>query len=65
MADLHLGGWREDTLREVGIKAFEKAIDISIDENVDFILISGDFLIFLILQSMLWQEPQKNYTSLN
>ncbi len=42
MADLHLGGWREDTLREVGIKAFEKAIDISIDENVDFILISGD-----------------------
>ena len=45
MADLHLGGWREDTLREVGIKAFEKAIDISIDENVDFILISGDLLI--------------------
>ena len=42
MADLHLGGWREDTLREIGIKTFEKAIDISIQENVDFILISGD-----------------------
>ena len=42
MADLHLGGWREDTLREIGIKSFEKAIDISIEEKVDFILISGD-----------------------
>jgi len=42
MADIHLGGWREDTLREIGIKTFEKAIDISIQENVDFILISGD-----------------------
>jgi len=42
MADLHLGGWREDTLREIGIKSFEKAVDISINENVDFILISGD-----------------------
>ncbi len=42
MADLHLGGWREDTLREIGTKAFEKAIDISIQENVDFVLISGD-----------------------
>ncbi|MCC7572921.1 MAG: DNA repair exonuclease [Candidatus Methanofastidiosum sp.] len=42
MADLHLGGWREDTLREIGIKTFEKAIDISIQENVDFILVSGD-----------------------
>lgn len=42
MADLHLGGWREDTLREIGIKTFEKAIDISIQENVDFVLISGD-----------------------
>ncbi len=42
MADLHLGGWREETLREIGIKTFEKAIDISIKENVDFLLISGD-----------------------
>ncbi|KYC52063.1 MAG: DNA double-strand break repair protein Mre11 [Candidatus Methanofastidiosum methylothiophilum] len=43
MADIHLGGWREDTLREIGIKTFEKAIDISIQENVDFIIVSGDF----------------------
>ncbi len=42
MADLHLGGWREDTLREIGIKSFETAVDISIKENVDFVLISGD-----------------------
>lgn len=42
MADLHLGGWREETLREIGIKSFEMAVDISIKENVDFIVISGD-----------------------
>ena len=65
MADIHLGGWREETLREIGIKTFEKAIDISIQENVDFILISGIFLILPILQLMLWQKLQKNCTSLN
>jgi len=43
MADIHLGGWREETLKEIGIKTFEKAIDISIQEDVDFIVISGDF----------------------
>ncbi len=42
MADLHLGGWREESLREIGIQTFEKAIDISVEENVDFVLISGD-----------------------
>ena len=42
MSDCHLGGWREPLLRETCVQCFDKAIDICIDEKVDFILISGD-----------------------
>ena len=42
LADCHIGSWREPRLRDISIKAFEKAISISIEENVDFILIAGD-----------------------
>jgi len=42
LADCHIGSWREPRLRDISIRAFEKAIDISLSENVDFILISGD-----------------------
>ena len=42
MADLHLGGWRDPKLQEVNLQAFEKAVDICIRKEVDFVLISGD-----------------------
>lgn len=42
LSDCHVGGWREDKLKELSIKAFEEAIDICIKENTAFILISGD-----------------------
>lgn len=42
LADCHIGSWREDKLKELNTEAFFKAIEISINENVDFILISGD-----------------------
>jgi len=42
MSDCHVGGWREEKLKELGIKAFENAINICIKENVAFVLISGD-----------------------
>jgi exonuclease SbcD len=42
LADCHIGGWREEKLRELGIKTFEKTIDICIERNVGFVLISGD-----------------------
>ncbi len=42
MADCHLGGWREAALKETGLLCFERALDISLEEKVDFILISGD-----------------------
>jgi DNA repair exonuclease SbcCD nuclease subunit len=42
IADCHLGGWRQEELQNLNFKSFQKAIDYSIAEKVDFILISGD-----------------------
>ncbi len=41
-ADCHIGGWKEESLRELNLQAFRKAIDICIEKNVDFVLIAGD-----------------------
>jgi len=42
MADCHIGSWRDPKLKDVSTDAFLKAIDISIEKNVDFVLIAGD-----------------------
>lgn len=43
IADCHLGAFgRNPTLKEYNLQAFERTIEISIDEEVDFIIIAGD-----------------------
>ena len=42
MADCHVGGWREEKLNDFSIEHFRKAIDAALNENVGFVLISGD-----------------------
>lgn len=42
MADCHIGAWRDSKLKELNTKAFARAIDDSMANNVDFIIISGD-----------------------
>src|SRR3989338_3944965 len=42
IADCHIGGWRDPNLKELSIKAFEKAVEICINEYVGFVLIAGD-----------------------
>jgi len=42
LADCHLGSWRQPELRQLNLESFKKAIDISIREKVDFVLIAGD-----------------------
>jgi len=42
LADCHIGGWREEKLKELTIESFRSAINICIKENVGFIVISGD-----------------------
>ena len=42
MSDVHLGAHREPALRDLERKCFAEAVDMCIDEAVDFLLISGD-----------------------
>ena len=36
LADCHIGGWKEEKLRELSLDALKKAIDISIEGSVNF-----------------------------
>mgnify|MGYP001610877901 CR=1 FL=1 len=42
MADIHLGGWKQQSLQDLNLQSFKKAVDICIKEKVEFILIAGD-----------------------
>ena len=42
IADVHLGGWKQQPLQDLNFQSFEKAIDYCIKERVDFVLIAGD-----------------------
>jgi DNA repair exonuclease SbcCD nuclease subunit len=42
ISDCHIGGWKEDKLKELNLKYFKKAFALVIERNVDFLLISGD-----------------------
>ena len=41
-ADCHLGSWRQQELQDLNFQSFQKAIEKSIEEKVDFILMAGD-----------------------
>ena len=42
LADIHLGGWRQEEMQALNLKAFQKAIDECIKEKVEFIIFAGD-----------------------
>jgi DNA repair exonuclease SbcCD nuclease subunit len=42
IADCHLGAWRDARLRELNLEAFVRALDLSVQEKVNFIIVSGD-----------------------
>ncbi|MCP8310332.1 MAG: metallophosphoesterase, partial [Candidatus Methylarchaceae archaeon HK01M] len=42
ISDCHVGAWRNQILRDLNIRAFEKAMEKCIEKKVDFIVISGD-----------------------
>ena len=42
IADVHLGGWKQQPLQDLNFKSFEIALEISIKEKVNFVLIAGD-----------------------
>lgn len=42
IADIHLGGWKQQPLQDLNLKSFQKAIEVCILEKVDFALFAGD-----------------------
>jgi len=42
MADVHLGGWRQEEMQDLNFKSFQKAVQIAIDKKVEFVIIAGD-----------------------
>ena len=42
LSDCHLGCWRQEELQRLNFESFQKIINKSIEEKVDFILIAGD-----------------------
>jgi len=42
LADCHLGSWRQEELQRLNFQSFQKIMDRCIQEQVEFILISGD-----------------------
>ncbi len=42
ISDCHLGGWRQPELQELNLESFKIAINTCIEEQIEFILFSGD-----------------------
>lgn len=42
IADVHLGGWKQQPIQELNFESFVRAVDICIDNKLDFILFAGD-----------------------
>lgn len=41
-SDCHVGGWKEEKLKDLNMQCFKKAIALVMERNVNFLLISGD-----------------------
>lgn len=42
IADVHLGGWKQQPLQDLNLASFKKAAEACIHEKVEFVLIAGD-----------------------
>lgn len=42
LADCHIGSWKDPKLRDANAEAFKRAIEMCIEQKVDFIIIAGD-----------------------
>lgn len=42
IADVHLGGWKQQPLQDLNLESFKKAFETCIREKVEFVVIAGD-----------------------
>ncbi|MBI4148911.1 exonuclease SbcCD subunit D [Candidatus Woesearchaeota archaeon] len=41
-ADCHIGGWKDEQMRELSIRSFQRAVSMVMEQKIDFLLIAGD-----------------------
>jgi DNA repair exonuclease SbcCD nuclease subunit len=42
IADVHLGGWKQQQMQDLNFESFKQAVDICINSRLDFVLFAGD-----------------------
>jgi DNA repair exonuclease SbcCD nuclease subunit len=42
LADVHIGAWRDPSMKNLSLKAFSEAVSTIIREKIDFVIIAGD-----------------------
>lgn len=42
IADVHLGGWKQQPMQDLNFESFKDAIDICLNSKLDFVLFAGD-----------------------
>jgi hypothetical protein len=42
IADVHLGGWKQQQMQDLNFDSFKKTVDICLNSKLDFILFAGD-----------------------
>jgi hypothetical protein len=42
IADVHLGGWKQQPLQDLNLQSFKKVVEVCIREKVEFAVIAGD-----------------------
>jgi DNA repair exonuclease SbcCD nuclease subunit len=65
LADIHLGGWRQEEMQALNLKAFQKAIDECIKEKVEFIIFAGDLFDTAIPSIDTLKEAMSEFKKLN
>ena len=42
IADVHLGGWKQQPMQDLNFDSFKKTVDVCLASKLDFILFAGD-----------------------
>lgn len=42
IADIHLGGWKQEPMQQLNFQSFKTAVDICLKSHLDFVLFAGD-----------------------
>jgi len=65
IADVHLGGWRQEEMQALNLQAFQQAVNMCIAEKVKFIIFAGDLFDTAIPSIDTLKEAVSEFKKLN